>query len=111
MRAVAYTRSGGAEVLTLIERPRPEPGPGEVRHAAIQLARWAGAAVIATVSSPAKAALAGAAGAQHTVDYRQPEPARAIRELAPGGIDLVVEVDPGHNAELNAAVVGPGACI
>ncbi len=31
MRAVAIARPGGPEVLTLTERPIPEPGPGEVR--------------------------------------------------------------------------------
>ncbi len=31
MRAVAIARPGGPEVLTLAERPIPEPGPGEVR--------------------------------------------------------------------------------
>lgn len=39
-------------------------------HAAIQLARRSGADVITTVSSPAKAAFATAAGAHHVVDYR-----------------------------------------
>jgi len=37
-------------------------GAGAVGHAAIQLARWAGATVVTTISSPAKAALAAAAG-------------------------------------------------
>ena len=41
-------------------------GAGAVGHAAIQLARWAGATVITTISSPEKAALATAAGAHHT---------------------------------------------
>lgn len=30
MRAVGITRPGGPEVLALVERPRPVPGPGEV---------------------------------------------------------------------------------
>src|SRR5690349_11798183 len=38
-------------------------GAGAVGNAAIQLARWAGATVISTVSGPEKAALATAAGA------------------------------------------------
>src|SRR5512132_2716287 len=46
-------------------------GAGAVGNAAIQLARWAGAAVIATVSSDAKARLATAAGAHHVVNYRE----------------------------------------
>jgi putative PIG3 family NAD(P)H quinone oxidoreductase len=31
MRAIAIARPGGPEVLTLVERPRPEPSRGEVR--------------------------------------------------------------------------------
>lgn len=31
MRAIEYSRTGGPDVLTLVERPVPEPGPGEVR--------------------------------------------------------------------------------
>ena len=44
-------------------------GAGAVGHAAIQLARWAGATVITTISSPEKAVLATAAGAHHAIDY------------------------------------------
>src|SRR4029079_3805063 len=40
-------------------------GAGAGGHAAIQLARWAGATIITTISSPTKAALARAAGAHH----------------------------------------------
>jgi NADPH2:quinone reductase len=31
MRAIEYSVTGGPEVLTLVERPVPDPGPGEVR--------------------------------------------------------------------------------
>ena len=80
-------------------------GAGAVGHAAIQLARWAGATVITTVSSPSKAALAVSAGAHHTVDYRTTEAAARIRSLAPEGVDLIVEVAPAQNAELDLAVI------
>lgn len=80
-------------------------GAGAVGHAAIQLARWAGAAVITTVSGPAKAALANAAGAHHVVNYKESDAATAIRRIAPEGVDLVVEVAPAQNAELNLAVI------
>ncbi len=33
MRQVEIPRHGGAEVLRIVERPDPEPGPGEVRLA------------------------------------------------------------------------------
>ena len=46
-------------------------GAGAVGHAAIELAVWAGATVIATVSGAEKAALATAAGAHHVVNYRR----------------------------------------
>ncbi|MFL6077802.1 MAG: NADPH:quinone reductase [Mycobacteriales bacterium] len=86
-------------------------GAGAVGNAAIQLARWAGATVLSTVSSPEKAALATAAGAQHVVNYREGDPAAAIRAAAPDGVDIVVEVAPGPNAALNHAVVGPDAVV
>ena len=69
-------------------------GAGAVGNAAIQLARWAGATVISTVSSEEKAVLARAAGAHHAVNYREGDIVAAIRDLAPGGVDIVVEVAP-----------------
>ena len=81
-------------------------GAGAVGHAAIQLARWSGARVITTVSSPEKAALATAAGAHHVVNYREGGTADAIRAFAPDGIDIVVEVSPARNAALDASIIG-----
>jgi NADPH2:quinone reductase len=86
-------------------------GAGAVGHAAVQLARWAGATVIATVSSPAKAALATAAGAHHVINYRDGDAATAIKNVAPDGVDLVVEVAISANAQLDLDVVKPRACI
>ena len=80
-------------------------GAGAVGHAAIQLAHWAGATVITTISSPAKAALVASAGADTIVNYREEDAAARIREAAPDGVDLVVEVSPARNADLNAAVL------
>jgi NADPH2:quinone reductase len=86
-------------------------GAGAVGHAAIELAVWSGAIVIATVSGPEKATLASAAGAQHIVNYREPGADRAIREAAPDGVDVVVEVDPVANAELDRAVIAENGTI
>ena len=80
-------------------------GAGAVGHAAIQLARWSGATVITTVSSPEKAALARAAGADHVVNYRTDDVVRTVRDIVPEGVDIVVEVAPVANADLDAAVV------
>jgi NADPH2:quinone reductase len=86
-------------------------GAGAVGNAAIQLARWAGAEVIATVSGEAKARLATAAGAHHVVSYKEADAAEAIRGVAPDGVDLVVEVAAGANAELDLAVLRPRGTI
>jgi NADPH2:quinone reductase len=68
-------------------------GAGAVGHAAIQLARWAGATTIATVSGPEKAALATAAGAEQ------------VRAIAADGVDLIIELAPSANQALDAAVL------
>jgi NADPH:quinone reductase len=80
-------------------------GAGAVGNAAIQLARWAEATVIATVSSPRKAQLAAAAGATHVVDYRQQDVVTEVRKIAPRGVDAVVEVNAAQNAGVDARVV------
>ncbi|MDO9379810.1 MAG: NADPH:quinone reductase [Nocardioidaceae bacterium] len=86
-------------------------GAGAVGNAAIQLARWSGATVVATVSSDAKAALATAAGAHHTVDYTAGDTAAAVRDLVPAGVDLVVEVAPAQNLPLDLQVIRPRGTI
>ncbi|GAB2943994.1 NADPH:quinone reductase [Nonomuraea fastidiosa] len=86
-------------------------GAGAVGHAAIQLARWAGATVISTVSGPEKARLATAAGAHHVINYRQGDPAGEIRAIAPDGVDIIAEVALGANLELDLAVLRTGGVI
>jgi NADPH2:quinone reductase len=86
-------------------------GAGAVGHAAIQLARWAGARVIATVSGDEKASLARAAGADHVVDYRSGGAADEIRRVSPDGVDVVVEVAAAANAELDFAVLGANGTV
>jgi NADPH:quinone reductase len=80
-------------------------GAGAVGNAAIQLARWAGASVIATVSSPAKAQLAKAAGANEVIDYRTQDVVAEIRAISARGVDTIVEV-AAANAAIDAAVIG-----
>ncbi|WP_137295692.1 NADPH:quinone reductase [Nocardioides dongxiaopingii] len=79
-------------------------GAGAVGNAAIQLAVWAGATVVTTVSGPEKAALAAAAGAHHVVNYRTEDVAARVREIAPDGVDTVVEVAPAANFALDVEV-------
>src|SRR5262247_968394 len=81
-------------------------GAGAVGHYAVQLAKWAGATVIATVSSPEKAALAAAAGADHTVNYRTGDAAAEILTLTNGaGVDRIVDVDFGANLPVSLKVL------
>ena len=82
-------------------------GAGAVGNAAIQLATWAGATVITTVSSEPKEQLARAAGARMVVNYRTQDAAAEIRRLAPAGVDIVVEVSPSTNVGLDLAVLAP----
>ena len=86
-------------------------GAGAVGHAAIQLARWAGAMVIATVSSEEKAALALAAGAHHVIDYTAGDLAAQVRDIAPAGVDQFVEVSLATNAQVDAEVAANHAVI
>jgi NADPH2:quinone reductase len=80
-------------------------GAGAVGHAAIQLGVWAGATVVATVSSAEKADLARAAGAHHVVQYPDADLSATIRSLAPNGVDHIVEVSPAQNAALDVEVL------
>src|SRR4051794_16164022 len=85
-------------------------GAGAVGNAAIQLAKWAGATVLTTVSSKEKADLAAAAGADAVINYREEDLAARVKELAPGGAQIVVEVNTENlRADLNA--VAPGGNI
>ncbi len=73
-------------------------GAGAVGHYAIQLARWGGARVLATVSSPAKAAHALAAGAEIAINYRKQDVAQTVLAATGGaGVDRIVEVEFGGN--------------
>ena len=80
-------------------------GAGAVGNAAIQLARYADARVISTVSSPEKAQLAAAAGADHIIDYRRQDVVAEVRKIAPHGVAAVVEVNPAVNAAIDAQMV------
>jgi NADPH2:quinone reductase len=86
-------------------------GAGAVGNAAIQLARWSDATIVTTVSSPAKGRLAAAAGADHVIDYRQQDVRTEVRKIAPGGVDVVVEVNPQANAGLDGGLLAPGAVV
>jgi NADPH2:quinone reductase len=73
-------------------------GAGAVGHYAVQLAKWGGARVIATVSSPAKDMEARRAGADLVINYRTEDVAARVMEFTERrGVDRVVDVDFGGN--------------
>jgi NADPH:quinone reductase len=81
-------------------------GAGAVGHYAVQLAKWAGATVITTVSSADKAARAKDGGADFAINYREDDVAARIRDITGGdGVDHVVEVDFGGNLAATLASV------
>ncbi len=73
-------------------------GAGAVGHYAVQLAKWGGARVIATVSSAAKAEQVQLAGADLVVNYKADDViAKALAFTEQRGVDRVVDVDFGGN--------------
>lgn len=85
-------------------------GAGAVGHYAIELAKFFGGRVAATVSGPAKAELARKAGADLVVNYRDADAADQLRGFAPQ-LDRIVELALGANLDLDLAVSGPGTHI
>ena len=73
-------------------------GAGAVGHYAVQLAKWGGARVIATVSSAMKAEQARHAGADPVINYKNEDVvAKALAFTGQHGVDRVVDVDFGGN--------------
>ncbi len=81
-------------------------GAGTVGSYAIQMARLAGARVLATVSSPEKAAHARALGAHQVIDYRREDVAVAVKAATGGrGVDRIVEVEFGGNLPVTLQIL------
>ena len=73
-------------------------GAGAVGHYAVQLAKWGGARVIATVSSSVKADQARIAGADLAINYTTEDViAKVMAFTEQRGADRVVDVDFGGN--------------
>ena len=81
---------------------------GGVGTAFIQLARLAGATVIAGASSAAKCAFAQARGAHHVVDYSHEDSIARVREITAGkGVDLILDQFVGSRFERNYDMLAP----
>ena len=84
-------------------------GAGTVGRYAVQMARAAGARVIATVSSDEKARHSTAG---EWVNYRNSDVTGEVMEMTAGaGVDRIVEVDFGANQAASLALIRPGGVI
>jgi NADPH:quinone reductase-like Zn-dependent oxidoreductase len=118
VRAFRFHEYGGLDVLRLDKGPDPVPGDGEALHArrhpprrdrarersrerclerGHQVAKIAGARVIASAGSDAKLTRAREFGADEFVNYGDQPLAETVLRLTDGrGVDLVVEHAGGH---------------
>jgi len=87
-------------------------GAGAVGHYAVQLAKWGGAKVIATVSSEAKAEQARLAGADLVINYRNDDViAKVLAFTGQRGVDRVVDVDFGGNIAVTLKLMAMNSTI
>jgi NADPH2:quinone reductase len=84
---------------------------GAVGSIAATLAAWGGAVVLATVRSPGDFDGARRAGAAHVFVVNDSDVVTAIRRIAPGGVDRVIEVALGPNAVLDGAILAQGGVL
>ena len=102
IHAVALAADGKGSTLLVAG------GAGSVSQYVIQFAKAQGASVLATVSSPEKAAAAREAGADHTIDYKREDVGERVMELTgKRGVDAVIEMDLAANAKLIPFVLRP----
>ena len=88
-------------------------GTGGVGHIAVQLAKWRGAQVTATASTPEKLQLAKDIGADEVVNYHEEDVSSYVNRLTNGeGFDLIFDSAGGANllksfeaVKLNGTVV------
>ena len=85
-------------------------GMGAVGHLAVQLAKWGGAKVIATGSKSSCEAILNL-GADFFFDYSGEKLVSQIKEVAPEGIDRVVEVEFGINLTWLHEVLKPSGTL
>ena len=108
----ALQTMGGSDLSGLEGRTVLVTGAGgAVGNAAVQFAHLAGARTIAIAGDAARRDLAGGAGADVVLDRTSPDLGADLRGVAPGGIDLAVDVAFLANADRYAEALSPGATI
>lgn len=114
--AAAFIQSYCTAYFTLARRAAVRPGEtvlvlgagGGVGLAAIDVARALGARAIAVASTEQKRAAALAAGAVHAIDPGVEDVKLRARELAGGGVDVVIDAVGGALAEPSLRALGVG---
>lgn len=88
-------------------------GAGAVGNYAIQLAKWGGAKVIATVSRDEQAEIAQTAGADNIINYKTEDVIQRIKDITgtERGIDRVVDVNFTANLPITSQVIHPNGVI
>lgn len=116
--AAAVAHPAATAYLAWFRHARLRPGEtvyvggagGNVGSAAVQLARGAGARIIAS-ARPGDHERCRAAGAAVVADYRDPGLAAVLRAAAPDGIDVFWDTSGHHDLDLAVAVLAPGGRI
>lgn len=87
-------------------------GAGNVGHAAVALASWGGARVIATIGSPVHAEPVHAAGADIVLDRHRDDLVDRVMDATDGtGVDRIIEVARGANIRLDERIIANGGTI
>ncbi len=87
-------------------------GAGAVGTAAVLLACWAGARVLATVSRPEQVRVVSEAGAHVVIDRKQEDVVRRVRDATGGeGVHRIVDVDVCANLETDLACLAPNGFV
>ncbi len=87
-------------------------GTGGVGHVAVQLAKYLGAHVTATVSNDEKSAIASKLGADETINYTKENVEEYVRRLTDGrGFDLILDTVGKENLDRSFRAAAPKGVI
>ncbi|MDQ0256895.1 NADPH2:quinone reductase [Evansella vedderi] len=87
-------------------------GAGAVGNASIQLAKRAGAKVIATAGNEEKAAFCQKAGADNVILYKETDLVEKVNEITNNqGIDIILDMSLSENIEQNLTIIKTGGRI
>ena len=113
--AAALLEAAATAWWNLVHRGRVRPGESVLIHGAaggvgslaVQLARVLGAVVIGTARGPAKTALCAELGCHQVIDYGGSDVFDALRQLAPGGVDVILDNQGAAAVTANVAALAP----